>query len=67
MITDAKQDFVRMTLRDLHWKVPDFDFKIRLGRSTVLHSMEEYYAEGILPRTFDDGFSTADSDQDWLE
>lgn len=49
MIFDAKGEFSEMQRLDPDWKVPEFNFSIRLGGSRVLVDLEVYFAEGLLP------------------
>lgn len=65
--TDAMEEFLKISQRDPNWKVPSLEYKIRLTLSKMLLGMEEYYAEGFLPRTYDGGWVPAEGDQHWFE
>jgi hypothetical protein len=67
-IADSMVQFLKLSQHDPDWKVPTLEYKIRLslGKKELL-GMEKYYAEGFLPRTYDDGWSSGDGYEDCLE
>jgi hypothetical protein len=63
LIDDGNEELKWLTLgHHRKWAAPELDFKVRLDGGMKLLSLGEYFAEGLLPLTFDQG-----SDQYWLD